>query len=42
MMNRSEYLASLADALMRGRISEEAYDAGCMNADAFCDEDEED
>ena len=42
MMNRSEYLASLADALIHGRISEEAYDAACMNADVFCDDDEED
>ena len=40
-MSRAEYLKRLEDAYSAGRISAEAYDAGIMNADAFCDEEEE-
>ena len=39
-MNKSEYLMSLHKAWMAGDISDEAYDAGVMNADIFCDDDE--
>lgn len=41
-MKRSEYLERAFEAYNSGRVSEEAYDAMIMNADAFCDEDEED
>ncbi len=40
-MTRSEYLKELFNAYNEGRISVEAYDAGLMNVDCFC-EDEED
>lgn len=40
-MNRAEYMKRLEEAYAAGRISEEAYDAGIMNADIFCDDDEE-
>ena len=39
-MTRSEYLKRALDALNEGRISTEAYDAMCENADIFCDEDD--
>ncbi len=32
----------LEEAYAEGRISEEAYDAGIMNADIFCDDDDDD
>lgn len=41
-MNRQEYMKRLEEAYSAGRISEEAYDAGIMNADIFCDDDEDD
>lgn len=41
-MTRNEYLRRALDALNEGRISEEAYDSACMNADVFCDDDEDD
>lgn len=41
-MKRSEYMERALDALNEGRINEEAYDAACMNADVFCDDDEDD
>ena len=40
-MKRSVYLKSLFDKFNAGKISEEAYDAGVMNADAFCDDDDD-
>ena len=40
-MKRNEYLESAFEAYNRGEISEEAYDAMIMNADAFCDDEEE-
>ena len=39
-MTRSEYMARALEALNTGRISEEAYDAACMNADIFCEDDD--
>jgi hypothetical protein len=42
MMKRSEYLRRAAEAYDSGRISAEVYDAMLMNADNFCDDDEED
>ena len=41
-MKYADYITNLFEALSACRISKEAYDAGCMNADAFCDEDEGD
>ena len=41
-MKRSEYLKALFEAYNEGRISAEAYDAGLMNIDEFCYEDEDD
>ena len=40
-MNRTEYLVSLHKAWINGDISDEAYDAGVMNADIFCDDEDE-
>ena len=40
-MKRNEYLESAFEAYNSGKISEEAYDAMVMNADAFCDDKEE-
>ena len=40
-MNRSDYMSRLQDALDTGRISAEAYDSAVMNADIFCDDDED-
>ena len=41
-MKRSEYLKKAFEAFNEGRISEEAYDAMVMNADIFCEEDDDD
>lgn len=41
-MTRHDYMKRLQDAFDEGRISEEAYDAAFMNADIFCDDDDED
>lgn len=41
MMKRSEYLRRAQEAYDSGRVSEEVYDAMFMNADAFCDDDDE-
>lgn len=41
-MTRSEYMKSAFDAYNEGRISEDVYDAMLMNADDFCDDDDED
>ena len=40
-MSRTEYMKRLEDAYHSGRISAEAYDAGVMNADVFCDDEDE-
>ena len=40
-MSRSEYLEKAFEAYNSGRVSEEAYDAMIMNADAFCDDEED-
>ena len=40
-MNRQEYMKRLEEAYSAGRISAEAYDAGIMNADVFCDDDDD-
>ena len=39
-MKRAEYLKSLFDALNEGRISQDAYEAGLMNMDDFCDDED--
>jgi len=41
-MKRSEYLQNAFRLRNEGKISDEAYDAMIMNADSFCDEDEDD
>lgn len=41
-MKMENYLKQLFEAYNEGRISEDAYDAGLMNASNFCDEEEED
>ena len=41
-MNRKEYLKRAFEALNEGRIDEETYDAMVMNADIFCEDDEDD
>ena len=41
-MTRSEYLKRALNALTECRITDEAYDAMLMNADIFCDDDDED
>ncbi|MCD8397503.1 MAG: hypothetical protein LUD12_10065 [Lachnospiraceae bacterium] len=40
-MTRSEYMKRAFDSYNSGKISEEVYDAMLMNADDFCDEDED-
>lgn len=40
-MKRNEYLESLSKAYNEGKISAEAYDAGLMNIDYFCEDDED-
>ena len=40
-MTRSEYMNRALEALNEGRISEEAYDAMCENANIFCDDEED-
>ena len=40
-MTKSEYMKQLFKLYNSGEISEEAYDAGVMNADIFCDEESE-
>jgi hypothetical protein len=40
-MTRSEYMERAFEALNEGRITEEAYDAMVMNADIFCEEDDD-
>ena len=40
-MKRDQYLERAFEAYNGGKISEEAYDAILMNADAFCDDEEE-
>ena len=39
-MTRLEYMHQLFTLYNKGEISAEAYDAGIMNTDIFCDEDE--
>ena len=40
-MKRSEYLQRAFEAYNEGRIDGEVYDSMVMNADVFCDEDED-
>ena len=40
-MKRAEYLKALLDALNEGRISQDAYEAGLMNIDNFCDDEDD-
>lgn len=40
-MVKSEYLKQLFKLYNSGEISKEAYDAGVINADIFCDEESE-
>lgn len=40
-MTRAEYLKSLFEAWRAGKISDEAYDAGLLNIDAFSEDEEE-
>ena len=40
-MKRSEYLEKAFEAYNSGKVSEEAYDAMIMNADVFCDDEED-
>ena len=39
-MKQEAYLKHLFNSFNQGEISTEAYDAGVMNADAFCDDKE--
>lgn len=41
-MNKKEYFKKALEALNEGRIDEETYDAMIMNADIFCEDDEDD
>ncbi len=41
-MTKSEYLQRALDAYDTGRVDEATYDAMVLNADIFCDDDEED
>ena len=41
-MTKQEYMMRLEQAYTSGRIDGAAYDAGVINADIFCDDDEED
>lgn len=40
-MKRNEYFKRAADLYGSGQVSGEVYDAMIMNADAFCDDDED-
>jgi|GEM_PF-1287387 len=40
-MSRNKYFKKALELYNAGQISEEAYDAMIMNADVFCDDDEE-
>lgn len=40
-MTRAEYMKRALDAWSAGRIDEETYDAMILNADVFCDEDDD-
>ncbi len=40
-MKRSEYLKRAADLYASGQVSGEVYDAMFMNADVFCDDDDD-
>lgn len=40
-MSRNEYYKSAQEAYDSGRVSAEVYDAMIMNADAFCDDDDD-
>lgn len=40
-MKRSEYMKRALEARDSGRVSEEAYDAILLNADIFCDDDDD-
>lgn len=40
-MVKSEYMKQLFKLYNSGEISKEAYDAGVINADIFCDEESE-
>lgn len=40
-MSRNEYLERAFEAYNSGRVSAEAYDAMIMNADVFCDDEED-
>jgi len=40
LVKKKDYLSMLFDLFNSGEISEEAYDAGVMNADEFCDDEE--
>lgn len=40
-MKRNEYLRRAFEALNEGRIDEETYDAMVMNADIFCEDEDE-
>lgn len=40
-MTKGEYLRQIVEAYNAGRISADVYDAAVMNADSFCDDDEE-
>lgn len=41
-MKRNEYFKRAADLYGSGQVSGEVYDAMIMNADIFCDDEEED
>ena len=41
-MKKTEYLKRALDAYNSGKVTEEVYDAMVLNADYFCDEDDED
>ena len=41
-MTKSEYLNRATDAYDAGKIDGDTYDAMLMNADIFCDDDEDD
>lgn len=40
-MDRKEYLKRAFEALNEGRIDEDTYDAMVMNADIFCDDEDD-
>ena len=41
-MKKSEYLNRAFEALNSGKIDEDTYDSMLLNADVFCDDDDED